>query len=41
VTVTYALAGTLLGLLIAAGFGRLYWWWLTRDPDFILWEGVE
>lgn len=40
VTVGAVAAGVVLGVLVAAGFGRVYWWWLNRDPEFVLWDGV-
>jgi hypothetical protein len=40
VTGVLVLAGVVLGVGVAVVFARLYWRWLTREREFVLWDGV-
>jgi hypothetical protein len=41
VTGVLVLAGALLGAGVTAVAARWYWRWLTREREFVLWEGGE
>jgi hypothetical protein len=41
VTGVLVLAGVVLGVGVAVVFARLYWRWLTREREFVLWDGID